>query len=82
MSLAHVKIAENGRLVIPATLRKEAGIDSNQPYVIRVEGDSLVIEPERRNLDRIRALVRRYVPEGVSLSEELISDRRADADHE
>lgn len=82
MSIAYVKIGSNGRLVIPASLRKEAGIDSSQPYVIRVEGSSLVIEHQQQNLDRIRALVRRYVPEGVSLSEELIAERREEAKHE
>ncbi len=79
MSTAYVKIGDNGRLVIPANLRREAGIDSSQPYVIRVEGNSLVIEHQQKNLDRIRAAVRRYVPEGVSLSEELIADRREEA---
>ncbi len=76
MSIAHVEIGADGHLVIPANISKEAGIESSQPYVIRVEGNSLVIEHQQKNLDRIRAIVRRYVPEGISLSEELIADRR------
>ena len=33
-------------------------------------------------LAKIQAMVRRYVPEGKSLVDELIADRRADAQHE
>jgi hypothetical protein len=36
----------------------------------------------REQLRRAQALVRRYVPAGVSLVDELITERRAEATHE
>jgi hypothetical protein len=50
---------------------------------VRVD-DSAVLETEARGqvLDRIQARLRRYVPEGRLVSEELIRERRAEAARE
>lgn len=45
----------------------------------RVQGDGLVLEPRSAALDRLQALVRTAVPEGVSLADELIAERRSEA---
>jgi hypothetical protein len=40
---------------------------------------ALVVETREQGLRRATALVRKYIPEGVNLSEELIAERRAEA---
>jgi hypothetical protein len=46
------------------------------------EGGGPVIETREQGLRRARALVRKYVPEGLRLSEEIIADHRAEAARE
>ena len=40
------------------------------------------VETREQGLRRARALLRKYIPEGVSLSEELIAERRGEAARE
>jgi hypothetical protein len=46
------------------------------------EDGSLVAETREQGLQRARALVRKYIPEDVNLSDELIADRRVEAARE
>lgn len=41
-----------------------------------------MIETREQGLRRARALVRKYIPEGVRLSDELIVERRVEAERE
>ena len=76
-----VTIGPQGRLVVPAPLRRELGLEAGDVLVARAEGDRLVLEPRSAVLSRIRA---RYavVPKGVSLVDDLIAERRAEAKRE
>ena len=82
MGPAHLSMAGNGRLVIPAGMRTEIGLPDGGKLVARVEGGAVILEPFDIALRRARALVRRYVPEGVSVVDELIAERHAAAGHE
>jgi hypothetical protein len=44
--------------------------------------DLRLTETREQGLQRARALLRKYIPEGVNLSDELIADRRAEAARE
>ena len=44
--------------------------------------ENMVAETKEQGLQRARALVRRFIPEGVNLSDELIADRRVEAARE
>ena len=48
---------------------------------VTAEG-SLVVETREQGLRRARALMRKYIPEGVNLSDELIAERRTEAARE
>ena len=50
--------------------------------VARVENGAVILEPFEVAVRRARSLVRQYVPEGVSLVDELIAERHAVARHE
>ena len=74
--IAHeVLIAAQGRMVIPAHLRKEFKLKTGERLIARKQGESLVFErPEtvkRRLQERFKAL-----PTDVSLVDELIAERR------
>ena len=82
MTRAHLTIAGNGRLVIPAGMRAEIGLPEGGRVVARVENGAVILEPFEVAMRRARSLVRQYVPEGVSLVDELIAERHAVARHE
>ena len=66
-------------MVLPAELRKELGLARGDKIVIESDGDTVVLSTPERSRRQARELFRRYVPEGRSLSDEVIADRRAEA---
>jgi AbrB family looped-hinge helix DNA binding protein len=79
---ARGQVGEKGRIVIPAAIRKALGIDVGDKVLLRVEDYELRISTMRSRLRRAQEHVRKYVPAGVSLSEELSAERREAAKHE
>ncbi len=73
-----VRLGPQGRLVIPAVLRRALELEVGQPLVVRAEGARLVLEKPEAILARLRGRFA-VVPAGVDLAEELIADRRAAA---
>jgi AbrB family looped-hinge helix DNA binding protein len=68
--------------VIPASFRKALGINPGDEIVLRLEDDELRITTQKRRLERARRLVRKYIPAGRSLADELIAERREAAHKE
>ena len=77
-----MRIAENGRLVIPSSFRRALGIEAGDEVILRLENDELHIISQRQRLARAQALVRRYVDPSRSLADELIQERREAAKRE
>ncbi|MHB8621133.1 MAG: AbrB/MazE/SpoVT family DNA-binding domain-containing protein [Chloroflexota bacterium] len=77
-----VRMGNQGRIVIPSELRQALGIVSGDKLVARVEDGRLVLETRESMTAGIRKLFRDKVPEGVSLADELIAERRAEARRE
>ena len=82
MNEIRTSIAENGRIVIPASFREALGIKPGEELFLRLEEDEVRITTARHRLAKAQALVRRYFPEGRLLSEELIQERREAAKRE
>ncbi|MCH9037476.1 MAG: AbrB/MazE/SpoVT family DNA-binding domain-containing protein [Chloroflexi bacterium] len=70
------KIGLDGRVVIPANYRKQLGIKPGDHVMMLLEDGEIRILTAKQAIKRAQALVRRYVPEGRMLSEELIQERR------
>lgn len=68
--------------MIPARLRRELRLEVGEALVARVEEDRIVLERPRAALGRLRRAFREAVPDGVSLVDELLADRRAEARRE
>ena len=60
----------HGRTVIPAALREQ--------LIWEVRDGELLVTTRVAQLRRAQALIHRYVPESVSLADELIAERRID----
>jgi AbrB family looped-hinge helix DNA binding protein len=76
------RIDGNGRLAIPAAIRKALGINPGDEVVLRIENDELHVSTVEQALKRAQHLVRRHIPEGQSLSDELIRDRCRETERE
>jgi AbrB family looped-hinge helix DNA binding protein len=82
MSVETAHVSENGRIVIPAAYRKAMGLKGGAVVTIRMDEDGLHIQSRAQAIKRAQAMVRKYVPEGVSLVDELIAERRREAKRE
>jgi bifunctional DNA-binding transcriptional regulator/antitoxin component of YhaV-PrlF toxin-antitoxin module len=72
-----------GRVMLPAWCRKREGVNPSTDLCVAVtEEGALVVETREQGLRRARAILRRHIPEGVSLADELIAERRAEAARE
>jgi AbrB family looped-hinge helix DNA binding protein len=75
-----VRVLEGGRIVIPSRFRHELGISTGDTLLVDVEDGQLRMETRAQSLARARELARPFLPAGRSLADELIAERRAEAD--
>jgi AbrB family looped-hinge helix DNA binding protein len=73
------QITKGGRLVVPAKLRKALQIEAGDEVVLKLENGSLRLIPLHHAITLAQQTVRKYVPKEVSLVDELIQARRAEA---
>lgn len=74
-----VEVGPKGRVVIPAAIRRELGIGEGSQLVALVEDGAVVLLPRSEVKRRLRGL---FAAIGTSLSAELLSDRRREAQRE
>ena len=77
-----LEIGADGRVVIPAAMRRALGLPKGGPVVARVEKGELRLVPPAAARVRAREILRRHVPTGVSLADELVAERREEARRE
>jgi AbrB family looped-hinge helix DNA binding protein len=76
-----VHLGRQGRLVIPALLRRSLGFEEGDALVAREDAGRLVLEKPEMIKQRLRARFA-MVPSDRSLVDELIAERRAEAKRE
>jgi bifunctional DNA-binding transcriptional regulator/antitoxin component of YhaV-PrlF toxin-antitoxin module len=69
----------SGWVVLPAGLRQEFGIEDGTEVIFSRTEHGIEIKTLDEAIKQAQATVRRDVPEGVSLVDELLEDRRQDA---
>jgi AbrB family looped-hinge helix DNA binding protein len=79
MNIQRGKLVSGGRLQVPADIRRLLGLNDGDPVTMRVVNGELHVRPLRDALARVQSRLRDHIPQGVSLSDELIADRRAAA---
>jgi AbrB family looped-hinge helix DNA binding protein len=76
-----VSLGRQGRLVIPAPLRRSLGLEEGDRLVARQDGNRLVIEKPEQIKQRLKARFAQ-VPAERRLVEELIAERRQESRRE
>ena len=77
---ADIRLGAQGRLVVPAPIRKALGFRPGETLVARIEDGHLVIEKPEAVERRLHDHFRKF--EGRSLAEELIAERREEVRRE
>ncbi|MDM7321910.1 MAG: AbrB/MazE/SpoVT family DNA-binding domain-containing protein [Gammaproteobacteria bacterium] len=77
-----MKMSEGGRVVVPAEIRKALGLKDGDTVLWELVDGEARLTTKRERLRRTQEWVRQYVPAEVSLVDELIAERRAEAERE
>ena len=78
----HVTVGDRGRLVLPSSVRSALGLKRGTRMLLSTEEDgSLRLRPYRTVADESRGLFANLTEDG-SLVDELLADRRAEAERE
>jgi AbrB family looped-hinge helix DNA binding protein len=73
------KVSGAGRVVLPAELRKEFGIEDGRDVIFTRTEHGIQITTLDEAIRQAQEMVRRHVPEGISLVDELHEARRQDS---
>lgn len=79
---AKVKVGPAGRIVIPAAFREALGIGEGDTVILSLEEGEVRLMTVDGAIKHVQSVMRQYVPEGVSVVDELIADRRREAAEE
>ncbi len=74
-----MQLDAQGRLALPKEVIEAWGLSAGSVIMGELKGDTIELITGQTSGRRAQELVRKYIPEGVSLVDELIADRRAAA---
>ena len=75
-------IRKGGVIQLPGEFLKAMGVAEGEQVQLALDGDVVRVLSRAAAIREAQELVRRYVPEGVSLVDELLAERRAEAARE
>lgn len=75
-------INQNGRIVIPAVIRRGMGLELGDDVLMSLEDGVLRIEPQKARARRVQESLSQLIPADRIPSEELIAERREEARRE
>lgn len=79
---ARVKVDSHGRIVLPADFRRHLNVETGQELVARLEDEEVRLFNPRRAVERAQAIIGRYVPNSRNLTDELLTERRAEVERD
>ena len=74
-----VAVGPKGRVVIPAQIRRELGIEQGSELVALVDGEAVVLVPRAALKRRLRSI---FADVPTSMRDELLEERRAEVARE
>jgi len=79
---SRLRVADGGRIVIPAEVRQRLDMEVGAELVLTVEGDHAKLMNAKAARRSAREKVRRFISPDKSLSKELMAERKAEARRE
>ncbi len=77
-----VQVGQDGRVVIPAAYRSVLGVEEGGNVLMSLEDGEIRLISRDGAIAIAQALVAKYVPEGVSLVDDFLAERRREAEKE
>jgi antitoxin PrlF len=83
MNVQRGKIVSGGRLQLPVEIRRQLGFEEGDAVILQVENNELRVRSFRESVRRVQERFRHLRPtDGSFISDELIADRRKEAERE
>lgn len=76
-----IKVAENGRMILPHSVRKAMGLQGEAKVILTLEDDEVRLTPIGHGVARARALYRQHA-KMERTTDEFLDDRREEADRD
>ena len=73
-----VRVASNGRMVLPAAVRKALGLHGDTKVILTVEDDQVRLSPIGHGVSRAQALYREHAKHART-TDDFLEDRKKDA---
>ena len=73
-----VKVASNGRMILPASVRKAMGLHGDAKVILTVEDDQVRLSPIGHGVSRAQALHQEHAKQTRTV-DDFLSDREAEA---
>ena len=73
-----VKVASNGRMVLPVSVRKAMGLHGDAKIILTVEDDQVRLSPIGHGVSRAQALYREHAKQTRTV-DDFLSDRKVEA---
>ncbi len=70
------QLNKNGRIIVPAKIRKALNLHPGDELIIRLEHGSIRLIPLHQAVLLAQQKVKQYVPDNISLVEDLLQARR------
>ena len=81
MQSIDVKVASNGRMILPASVRKAMGLHGDAKVILTVEDDQVRLSPIGHGVSRAQALYREHAKQARTI-DDFLADRKAEASTE
>lgn len=72
-----ISVASNGRMVLPASVRKAMGLHGDTKVILTVEDDQVRLSPIGHGVSRAQALYREHAKHART-TEDFLEDRKAE----
>ncbi|PAX06361.1 AbrB/MazE/SpoVT family DNA-binding domain-containing protein [Sphingomonas lenta] len=73
-----IRVAENGRMILPQSVRKAMGLQGEAKVILTLENDEVRLTPIGHGVARARALFRQHA-KVERTTEQFLDDRREEA---
>ena len=73
-----IRVAGNGRMVLPASVRKAMGLHGDAKVILTVEDDQVRLSPIGHGVSRAQALYRQYAKQ-TRTTDDFLNDRKVEA---
>lgn len=76
-----VRVAQNGRMVLPRAVRNALGMPDGGTVVVSIEGDEVMLSSIRHSVRHVQELYRQHVQNDMT-SDDFVAERRAEAERD